>query len=134
VEGAANSKHVAKNAELKSLVKSHAWKIAELEVVCADLKHEKEGVMVGYHRMKKMFVEKMERERTELIEAHTMELARVQGELDQETWNYTNYRLNVRRRLHHLHEIVSMKLGHGACPSWARVRRWRTLLTGSLGK
>jgi 3-dehydroquinate synthase class II len=58
VEGAANSKHVAKNAELKSLVKSHAWKIAELEAVCADLKHEKEGVTVGYHRMKKCLLKK----------------------------------------------------------------------------
>jgi hypothetical protein len=42
-----------------------------------------------------------------LAEAHTADLAKVQGELDQETQNYTDYRLNVRCRLLHLHEIVA---------------------------
>jgi hypothetical protein len=36
-----------------------------------------------------------------------MELAKVQGELDQETRNCNDYRLNVRCRLYHLHEIVA---------------------------
>jgi hypothetical protein len=35
--------HVAKNAELESLVKSQTRKVGEMEAACADLKHEKEG-------------------------------------------------------------------------------------------
>jgi hypothetical protein len=34
-------------------------------------------------------------------------VARVQEELDQETQGYTDYRLNVRGRLRHLHEVVA---------------------------
>jgi hypothetical protein len=54
--------------------------------------------MSGYWRMvekHKMLIKKAEQERTELAEAHTTELAKVQGELDQATRNYTDYRLNV---------------------------------------
>jgi hypothetical protein len=43
--------------------------------------------------------------------AHAAELARVQEELDQETQGYTNYRLNVRGRLCHLHEVVASSFG-----------------------
>jgi hypothetical protein len=102
--------HAAKNAELESLVKSQAQKIIELEVACADLNHGKEGVTAGYWRLSekhKTLIEKMEREKMELAEAHTTELAKVQGELDQETRNYADYHLNVQHHLHRLHEIVA---------------------------
>jgi hypothetical protein len=49
----------------------------------------------------------MKRKRTKLVKAHSTELAKVEGELDQETRNYTNYRLIMRHHLHHLHEIVA---------------------------
>jgi hypothetical protein len=110
VKGAAESVHVAKNAELESLVMSQTWKIAELEAACADLKGQKEGVMAGYQRLLEKhtaLIEKMEQDWVELTEDHATELAMVQGELDQEMRNYTDYRLNVRRHLHHLHEIVA---------------------------
>jgi hypothetical protein len=110
VKGVAESVHAARNAELESLVKSQAQKIAKLEVICVDLKREKEGVTTDYQRLSekhKTLIEKTEWERTELAEAHATELAKVQGELDQETQNYTDYRLNVSRHLCHLHEIMA---------------------------
>jgi hypothetical protein len=89
---------------------SQAQKIRKLEATCVDLKHEKQSVMANYWRLvekHKRLIEKTERERAKLTEAHAMELAKVQGELDQETQNYTDYHLNMRRCLHHLHEIVA---------------------------
>jgi hypothetical protein len=101
---------VTKNAELEALVRSQAQKITELEVACADLKCKNENVMANYRRLlekHKMLAEKVDREKTELMEAHAVEVARVQEELDQETQGYTDYRLNVRGRLRHLHEVVA---------------------------
>jgi chromosome segregation ATPase len=101
---------MAKNAELELLVNSQAEKITELETTYADLKREKESITASYRRLSdkhKMFTEKAEREKTELVETHMMELARLRGDLDLETRNYTEYRLNVHRRLHELHEIVA---------------------------
>jgi hypothetical protein len=69
-------------------VKSQAQKIAELEVARNDLKCEKGNVTAGYRRLAekhKMFTKKAEREKTELAKTHMTELARVQGELNEET-------------------------------------------------
>jgi predicted anti-sigma-YlaC factor YlaD len=66
--------------------------------------------MAGYWRSlekHKTLIEKMERERTKLMKAHSTELAKVEGELDQETRNYTNYHLIMCRHLRHLHETVA---------------------------
>jgi hypothetical protein len=66
VKGAVESVHAAKNAELESLVKSQAQKIAALEMTYADLKREKEGVTAGYPRVSEKdqtLVERMEREK-----------------------------------------------------------------------
>jgi hypothetical protein len=49
----------------------------------------------------------MKRKRTKLVKAHSTELAKVEGELNQETRNYTNYRLIMHHHLHHLHETVA---------------------------
>jgi hypothetical protein len=54
-----------------------------------------------------VFAEKAEREKTELVETHVAEVAKLRGYLDLETRSYTEYRQNVRRRLHELHEIVA---------------------------
>jgi hypothetical protein len=100
---APESKQTTKNAKLKLLVKSPAQKIADLEVVCVDLKHEKENVIAGYQRLAekhKTFTEKAEREK--------MELAKTHGELDEETRGYTNYCLNMRHRFHELHETMAL--------------------------
>jgi hypothetical protein len=37
-------------------------------------------------------------------------VAKIQEELNEETRNYTDYRLNVRRHLHELHEVVALSL------------------------
>jgi predicted nuclease with TOPRIM domain len=69
---------VNKNAELESLVNAHAQKIAELKAAYANLKLEKENLMADYQRLlekHKMFVEKTELEKAELVEAHATELA-----------------------------------------------------------
>jgi hypothetical protein len=54
------------------------------------------------------FVEKAEWEKAELVEAHAMELAGLRGDLDLETRSYTEYRQNVRHRLHELHEAMAL--------------------------
>jgi hypothetical protein len=82
----------AKSAELKVAACSQAEKIAELEMTCADLKHEKQCVAAGYRRLSdkhKVFIEKTEQEKTELVEIHATVLARLRGDLDLETCSYT---------------------------------------------
>jgi hypothetical protein len=78
-------------------VKLQAQKIVELKVACIDLKREKENVTAGYQRLSekhKRLVEKVDQEKAELAEAHATELGRVHEELDKETQDYTDYRLN----------------------------------------
>jgi phage shock protein A len=104
------SARVAKSAELEVLAKSQAEKIAQLEKACADLKQEKESVTAGYWRLSekhKTFTEKIEQEKTNLAEAHTAEVAKIQEELNEETRNYIDYCLNVRHHLRELHEVVA---------------------------
>jgi hypothetical protein len=55
-------------------------------VACANLRLEKENVTVGYQRLlekHKALVERVERKKAELAEAHTTELAEVKVELDK---------------------------------------------------
>jgi hypothetical protein len=81
-----------------------------LKKLCADLKREKESITIGYPRLSekhKTFTKKAEQEKTNLTEAHAAEVAKIQEELNEETWNYTDYRLNVRQHLHELHELVT---------------------------
>jgi DNA repair exonuclease SbcCD ATPase subunit len=104
------SARAAKSAELEVLVKSQAEKIAQLEKACADLKREKDSVTTGYQRLSekhKMFTERAEQEKTNLAEAHATEVAKIQEELNEETQNYIDYRLNVHHCLHEFHEVVA---------------------------
>jgi hypothetical protein len=55
----------------------------------------------------KAFVAKAEQEKVELMEAHAMELAEMEEELDKETQGYTDYRLNVQCCLWGLHEVLA---------------------------
>jgi hypothetical protein len=41
------------------------------------------------------------------VEAHAVELTKLHIDLDLETHSYTEYRQNVRRQLHKLHEAVA---------------------------
>jgi pyruvoyl-dependent arginine decarboxylase (PvlArgDC) len=82
------SAQVAKNVELAH---SQAKKITELEAACADLKREKEH-NCWLSEKHKVFTEKAEREKTELVETHAAEVAKLRGYLDLETRSYTEYR------------------------------------------
>jgi hypothetical protein len=98
---------------MEVLVKLQAKKITQLEKACADPKREKESVAAGYLRLSekhKTFTEKVEQGKANLAEAHAAEVAKIQEELSEETRNYTDYHLNVRRSLHELHEVVALSL------------------------
>jgi 1-aminocyclopropane-1-carboxylate deaminase/D-cysteine desulfhydrase-like pyridoxal-dependent ACC family enzyme len=89
---------VNENAELESLVNAQAQKTAKLIAAYAILKLEKEIVMAGCWRLsekQKTLVDKMEQEKAELAKARETELVRVKEELDKETQDYTDYRLNM---------------------------------------
>jgi hypothetical protein len=101
----------ARNAELEALVTSQAEKIAELVTAYADLKREKDSINAGYRRVSdkhKTFIEKAEREKTELAKPHAMEHARIRWDMDLETRSYTDYCLNVCHWLHELHETLAL--------------------------
>jgi hypothetical protein len=96
--------------ELEVLMKSQAKKIAKLEAAYTDLKCEKDNVTTSYRRLAEKhnaFTDKAEHERKELTETHTMELARIHGDLNLDTHNYTEYGQNVRHGLRELHETVT---------------------------
>jgi hypothetical protein len=89
---------VNENAELESLVNAQAQKIAKLIAAYAILKLEKEIVMASCWRLsekQKMLVDKTEQEKAELAKARATKLVRVKEELDKETQDYTDYRLNM---------------------------------------
>jgi hypothetical protein len=89
---------VNENAELESLVNAQAQKTAKLIAAYAILKLEKEIVMAGCWRLsekQKMLVDKTEQEKAELAKARATKLVRVKEELDKETQDYTDYRLNM---------------------------------------
>jgi seryl-tRNA synthetase len=89
-------------------------KIAELKAACASLKQEKENVTASYRRLSKKYkalVVRTEQEKVEVAVAHVTDLAMVKKELDKETQDYTKYRLNVRRCLRGLHEVVASSFG-----------------------
>jgi hypothetical protein len=89
---------VNENAELESLVNVQAQKTAKLIAAYAILKLEKEIVMAGCWRLsekQKMLVDKTEQEKAELEKARATKLVRVKEELDKETQDYTDYRLNM---------------------------------------
>jgi hypothetical protein len=91
-------------------VSSQAEKITKFEAACADLEREKESVTTIYRRLSekhKMFTEKAEREKAELVQAHASEVAKLQGDLDLETRSYTEYHQIVLHWLHELHETVA---------------------------
>jgi hypothetical protein len=91
-------------------VNSQAKKITELETVYANLKLEKESITTGYGRLSdkhKMVTKKAEQEKMELVKTHATELAKLRGDLDLETRSYTEYGLNVCRRLHKLHKTLA---------------------------
>jgi predicted transcriptional regulator len=92
------------------VVNTQAQKIMVLEAACTGLRQEKENATAGYRRLSdkhKALVVEAEQEKVELMETHAMELAGVKEELDKETQDYTDHRLNVRHRLRGLHEVVA---------------------------
>jgi chromosome segregation ATPase len=98
-------------------------KITKLETAYADLKREKDNVTAGHRRLAAQhdaFAEKVEQERATFVEAHAAEVAKLRGDLDLETHNYTEYRQTVRRRLRELHETVasSFEKVQGQCLSF----------------
>jgi predicted nuclease with TOPRIM domain len=108
---AAESAQTARNVELEAVVNSQAERIAELETVYADMKCEKESITAGYRRLSdkhKTLIEKAEREKAKLIEAHATKLAMLQGDLDLETRIYTDYHQSVRCWLRELQETVAL--------------------------
>jgi predicted nuclease with TOPRIM domain len=85
------------------VARSQADRIAELEVTCADFKREKDRVTDGFQRLAKKhksLVEKAEHDKTKLVEAHAVEIAKLHVDLDLEIHSYTEYHQNVRCRLH----------------------------------
>jgi uncharacterized coiled-coil protein SlyX len=81
--------------ELEVVTRSQADKIAELEVTCTDLKHEKDTVTDGYRRLSekhKALAERVEQDKTKLAEAYAVELAKLHGDLDLKMHSYTEYR------------------------------------------
>jgi hypothetical protein len=67
-------------------------------------------VTAGYQRLAEKHnacTAKAEQENTELAKTHVAELYKLRGYLDLETRSYTEYRQNVCRRLHELHEMVA---------------------------
>jgi hypothetical protein len=110
VERAIELVQIAKNAELEVLVRSQVEKITELEMTYDDLKHGKENVTAGYHRLvakQDAFVGKVEQEKVKLAEAHAMKVAKLCVDLDLETRSYMEYHQTVRRQLCELHETVA---------------------------
>jgi peptidoglycan hydrolase CwlO-like protein len=98
-------------AELEVVLKSQIDKIGELEAAHVDLKRERDNMHTGYQRLlekHKALNEKVEHQKVKLVEAHTVELAKLHGDLDLETCSCTEYRQTVRRRLHELHETVAL--------------------------
>jgi hypothetical protein len=105
---------VNEKAELESLVNAQAQKTAKLIAAYAILKLEKEIVMAGCWRLsekQKMLVDKTEQEKAELAKARATKLVRVKEELDKETQDYTDYRLNMWHRLRDLHGVVASSFG-----------------------
>jgi hypothetical protein len=107
---ATESAQVAKSAELEVLVRSQAEEITELKMAYVDLKREKDNVTIGYRRLvakHNAFMEKVKQEKTKLVEAHAVDLAKLHGDLDLETRTYTEYCQTVHHRLRELHETVA---------------------------
>jgi predicted nuclease with TOPRIM domain len=85
------------------VARSQADRITELEVTCANFKREKDRVTDGFQRLAKkhkLLVEKAEQDKTKLVEAHVVEIAKLHVDLDLEIHSYTEYHQNVRCRLH----------------------------------
>jgi hypothetical protein len=67
-------------------------------------------VTTGYQRLAPKhdaFVEKVKQERVKLVESHTIEVAKLHGDLDLEMHSYTEYCHPVRCRLREFHETVA---------------------------
>jgi hypothetical protein len=112
-------------------VRSQAGKIAKLKMAYADLKREKDNVIIGYRRLvakHDAFMEKAEQEKAKLAEAHVEDVDKLCGYLDLETCSYMEYHQTVRRRLRKLNETVALSFDEvkcSVCPSLAKVRRWK---------
>jgi hypothetical protein len=101
---------MAKIVELEVVTRSQANRIAELEATCANFKREKDKVTNGSQRLAqkhKSLTEKAEHEKTKLMEAHVVEVAKLRTDLDLETWSYTKYHQTVHRQLRELHKAVA---------------------------
>jgi uncharacterized coiled-coil protein SlyX len=108
---AVESAQMAMIVELEVVTRSQADKIAELEATCTNLKCEKDKVIDGYQRLSekhKALAERAQQDKTRLVEAYVVELAKLHGDLDLETSNYIEYHQTVRHRLRELHEIVAL--------------------------
>jgi hypothetical protein len=86
-------------------MKSQAEKIAGLQLMPIWIVKRKHNYWLSEKH--KMFTEKSEREKMELVETHVTELPTLRGDLDLETRSYIEDRLNVSRQLRELHETVA---------------------------
>jgi hypothetical protein len=101
---------MAKIVELEVVVMSKAGKITEPEAACVDLKREKDKVTDGYRRLSekhKALAKRAEQDKMKLAEAHAVELAELQGDLDLETRNYREFHQTMRHQLRGFHETVA---------------------------
>jgi hypothetical protein len=94
----AESAQMGKIAELEVVARAQADRISELEVTCADFKHEMEK--------HKSLAGKAEHDKTKLAEAHAAKITKLHTDLDLETHSYIEYRQNVHHRLRGIHEAV----------------------------
>jgi uncharacterized coiled-coil protein SlyX len=89
------SAQVAKIAELEQVAQSQADRIAELEVTYANFKRKRDKVTDDYWRLvekHKSLTERAEHEKTNLLEAHAIEVTKLCTELDLENQSSTEYR------------------------------------------
>jgi uncharacterized coiled-coil protein SlyX len=83
---------VAKIVELEVVAGSQVDRITELEATCTDFKREKDKVTDGYWRLAekhKSLAEKVKQDKTNVAEAHAVELTKLCADLDLETHSYT---------------------------------------------
>jgi uncharacterized coiled-coil protein SlyX len=101
---------VVKIVELEQVARSQANRITKLEASCTDFRCEKDKVTDGYRRLAekhKSLTERVEHEKTKLVEEHAAEVTKLRTDLDLETQSYTEYHQTTHHRLHDLHEAVA---------------------------
>jgi hypothetical protein len=104
-------------AELESVAAAQANRILELEEGYANLNLKKENVTSSYRRPSEKYkklqekANAIEREKSDVVEAHTTQLAEVEEKLVKLTQDYRDYHWDVQHCLRELHEVLMALLG-----------------------